>query len=120
MKGLIKQFDLEDFDISVCLLKGQTLYCLTRFTEIISIRYKHLFTDLVVGCSTCVNEAYPTAIRVTACKSLTIFLRKIEKHKLKLTEEQVHALEVDNKANEGVMTLELTPETNSYALEALI
>lgn len=84
VKGLIKQFEVEDYDPSVCLLKGQTLYCLTRFTEIISIRYKNLFTDLVTHCGTCVSEAYPVAIRVATCKSLTIFFRKIEKHKLKL------------------------------------
>jgi hypothetical protein len=82
----MKQFEIEEFDASTCLLKGQSLYCLTRFTEIISIRYKHLFTDLIANCSACVADIYPTAIRVAACKSITIFLRKIEKHKLKIAE----------------------------------
>jgi hypothetical protein len=41
VNGLIKQIKDEDF---YELLKGQSLYCLTRFTEIISIKYRALFT----------------------------------------------------------------------------
>lgn len=32
VKGLIKQFDINDEDLEVFFLKGQSLYCLTRFT----------------------------------------------------------------------------------------
>jgi hypothetical protein len=52
-----------------------------------------LFTDLITNCSACVADDYPTAIRVAACKSITIFLRKIEKHELKITEEQLKTIE---------------------------
>ena len=41
IKGLIKQ--VKDYEFYE-LLKGQSLYCLTRFTEIISIKFKTLFT----------------------------------------------------------------------------
>ena len=40
MKGIVRQVKEEDY---YSLLKGQSLYCLTRFTEIISIKYRHLF-----------------------------------------------------------------------------
>ena len=85
-------------------MKGQSLYCLTRFTEIISIKYKDMFSELVASCCNCVDENYPTAVRVAACKTLTIFLRKIEKHKLKLNEEQVSKIK-NLKTVEGIMSI---------------
>lgn len=105
--------------MSTMMLKGQSLYCLTRYTEIISIRYKDMFPELVISCSYSVADIYPTAIRVAGCKSLTIFFRKIEKHKLKLTEEQVQFFH-RSKVAESILTIELTSQTNNYVLEALI
>ena len=58
-------------------------------------------------------------MRIVACKAITIFIRKIEKHKLKFSAEQeqkIHNL----KAIEGIMSIELANETNTYTLEALI
>lgn len=52
VRGLIKQVRDEDF---YQLLKGQSLYCLTRFTEIISIKYKNLFTELSLSCLYCLK-----------------------------------------------------------------
>lgn len=86
VRGLLKQFEIDEHNIETFTLKGQSLYCLTRFTEIISIKYRGLFCDLVAACSSCAQELYPIAVRVATCKILTIFLRKIEKHGLKLTE----------------------------------
>lgn len=74
-----------------------------------------MFCELVTSCCSCVDENYPTAVRVAACKTLTIFLRKIEKHKLKLSPEQVKKI-MDLKTVEGIMSIELTTETNSYAV----
>ena len=83
VKGLIKQVRDEEF---YELLKGQSLYCLTRFTEIISIKYKGLFPQLAVSCLNCVREGTPISVRVIACRALTLFLRKIDKHKLEFAE----------------------------------
>lgn len=81
----MKQFMLEDNSKSMSLLRGQSIYCLTRFTEIISIKYKELFTDLIASSSVCVSELFPNAVRVAACKILSIYFRKLDKHKLKLS-----------------------------------
>lgn len=44
-----------------------------------------MFTDLIVSCSFCVGEYLPTAVKVAGCKILSIYFRKLEKHKLKLS-----------------------------------
>lgn len=85
----MRQFSLEDSSRNSSLLKGQSIYCLTRFTEIISIKYRELFTDLITSCSICVSDIFPIAVRVAACKIIAIYFRKIEKHKLKMSEGQL-------------------------------
>lgn len=95
------------------------MYCLTRFTEIISIKYKELFCELVASTCTCVAETYPTPVRVAACKTFTIFFRKIEKHKLQLSADQERRV-LENNTVEGIMSMELNNETNNYVLESLI
>lgn len=66
------------------LLKGQSLYCLTRFTEIISIKYRHLFGELAVAAAACNHPSSPLPLRLVSCKALSMFLKKIDKHKLEL------------------------------------
>ena len=73
----MKQFESDDHNIETFTLKGQSLYCLTRFTEIISIKYRALFSELVASCCVCTQEIYPDAVRLATCKIITIFLRKI-------------------------------------------
>ncbi|HRC88013.1 MAG TPA: hypothetical protein PK413_20695, partial [Thermoanaerobaculia bacterium] len=79
VRGIVRQVREEDY---YSLLKGQSLYCLTRFTEIISIKYRHLFGELVVAAAAANNAAAPLPLRVVACKALSMFLKKIDKHRL--------------------------------------
>lgn len=89
VRGIIRQVRDEEY---YSLLKGQSLYCLTRFTEIISIKYRHLFGELLTAAASCNNVSAPLPLRVVACKALSMFLKKIEKHKLELTTEQLELL----------------------------
>lgn len=89
VRGIIRQVRDEEY---YSLLKGQSLYCLTRFTEIISIKYRHLFGELLTAAASCSNVSAPLPLRVVACKALSMFLKKIEKHKLELTTEQLELL----------------------------
>ena len=57
-----------------------------------------MFCELVVTSSSCAAEAYPTAVRVASCKILTIFLRKIEKHGISLSQEQIKHIEQNQTA----------------------
>ena len=69
------------------LLKGQSLYCLTRFIEIISIKYRNLFSDLLAAAISCNLNGAPLSLRVISCKAASAFLKKIEKHKLEISGE---------------------------------
>jgi hypothetical protein len=86
----VRQIKEEDY---YSLLKGQSLYCLTRFTEIISIKYRALFGELITAAASCNNNSSPLPLRLISCKALSMFLKKIEKHKLDLTAEQVSYIE---------------------------
>lgn len=74
VKGIVRQIRDEDY---YSLLKGQSLYCLTRFIEIISIKYKHLFSDLIGAALSCNLPGAALALRVVACKSMSSFLKKV-------------------------------------------
>jgi len=79
VRGIVRQIREEDY---YSLLKGQSLYCLTRFTEIISIKFRSLFPELLASALCCNLEGAPLSLRTIACKATSAFLKKIEKHKL--------------------------------------
>ena len=79
VQGIMKQVKEEDY---YSLLKGQSLYCLTRFIEIISIKYRSLFPELLAASLSCNLNGAPLALRIIACRAASSFLKKIEKHKL--------------------------------------
>jgi hypothetical protein len=74
VRGIVRQVREEDY---YSLLKGQSLYCLTRFTEIISIKFKTLFSELVGAAFVCNLPDAPLSLRVIACKAGSAFLKKI-------------------------------------------
>ena len=74
VKGLLNQIKDDDY---YALLKGQSLYCLTRFTEIISIKYRDLFKDLLVASTFCLLPGMPISVKVVGCKAFTTFSRKV-------------------------------------------
>lgn len=63
-----------------------------------------MFCELVVSCSKCVVDHYPLAVRIAGCKILTIFLRKIEKHSLQMSVEEIGSIR-RNKVGEGIMSI---------------
>jgi hypothetical protein len=84
VRGIVRQVRESDY---YALLKGQSLYCLTRFTEIISIKYRTLFSDLVAAALSCNVPDNPLSLRLIAAKATSSFLRKIDKHKLQLSSD---------------------------------
>ena len=69
------------------------MFCLTRFIEIISIKYKNLFSELLAAAISCNLNGAPLSLRVIACKAASAFLKKIEKHKLSLDQETLCLIE---------------------------
>ena len=86
----MKQIREEDY---YSLLKGQSLFCLTRFIEIISIKFRHLLSGLFAASISCNLASAPLSLRVVACKASSSFLKKIEKHKLDLSRETLEYAE---------------------------
>lgn len=116
VKGIVRQVREEDY---YSLLKGQSLYCLTRFTEIISIKYRPLFADLVIAASSCLLSDYPVPLQLIACKALAIFLKKMDKHRLELTADQLGTIE-DYQPISQVVQMELFSETLPQIMEVLV
>lgn len=116
VRGIVRQVKEEDY---YSLLKGQSLYCLTRFTEIISIKYRYLFGELITAAASCNNSSSPLPLRVVSCKALSMFLKKIEKHKLELTPEQLAFLE-ESELCERIVEIPLLHETIPQVVEVLI
>lgn len=114
VRGIVRQVREEEY---YALLKGQSLYCLTRFTEIISIKYRPLFADLVLAAASCLPDCLP--LQLIACKALAIFLKKINKHRLELSPEQLAALE-DYQPVAQVVQIELCSETLPQVMEVLV
>lgn len=116
VRGIVRQVREEDY---YSLLKGQSLYCLTRFTEIISIKYRHLFGELALAAASCNQPGAPLPLRIVACKALSMFLKKIEKHKLEMNGEQLSGLE-QLELSERVVEIPLVHETLPQVMEVLI
>lgn len=112
----MRQIGEEDY---YSLLKGQSLYCLTRFTEIISIKYRSLFGELAVAAAGCNQQNYPIPVRLIACKALSIFLKKMDKHKLELSSEQLANIE-NLQPIDRVVELPLLSETLPLIMELLV
>lgn len=68
------------------LLKGQAILCLTRYTEIISIRHKELFVPLLRTVFVAVASGNDLPVRIICCRAIAMFSRKVEKHKIELPE----------------------------------
>lgn len=80
-------FDIQSFVVGLMkhiedpsylqLLKGQAILCITRYTEIISIKHKELFTPLLRTAFIAVSSNNDTPIRVIGCRAISMFSRKI-------------------------------------------
>ncbi len=78
MKGIVKQMEDEEYHM---LLKGQSMYCLTRYTEIISIKFKELFPTVITASIICMEDA-PESVQLICCRAIATFFRKFDKHGL--------------------------------------
>lgn len=95
------------------------MFCLNRFIEIISIKYRHLFSDLFVTALSCNLSGAPLSLRIVACKAASSFLKKIEKHKLQISSDTLSFVE-GVQAIERVCEIPLLPETTPVILEILV
>ena len=59
------------------LLKGQALLCITRYVEIISIKHKEMFPQLLKTSCSCVGPENEIPVRTIAMRSFSMFSRKI-------------------------------------------